>query len=148
MENLPIDAISLPSRIFYSETEDKIYVGTPGNYREVKGGIPELTGDVVSDTNGVTTLEKISSIAEAGKDQIPKVLPDGTIEGEDIMELWVYDETTSAYNLSQLQSLYSTASGKQQGFEVRCRLMTPPTTYRKESVDDSIWIKIEGENVV
>lgn len=39
MENLPIDAKSLPSRIFHSETEDKIYVGEPGNYKEVGGDI-------------------------------------------------------------------------------------------------------------
>lgn len=147
MENLPIDAISLPSRIFYSATEEKIYVGTPGDYKEVKGGIPELTGDVVSDTNGVTEIEKISNASESGKTKAVTVLSDGTVEGEEIGELWVYDDTMSAYSLSDLQTNYPTSAGRFQGFEVRCRLLTPPTTYRKESTDDSQWIKIEATNV-
>lgn len=38
MENLPIDAIDLASRVFYSESEDKIYFGDPINgYFEVIG---------------------------------------------------------------------------------------------------------------
>lgn len=112
------------------------------------GGITALTGDVIAGSDGVTTLEKISSIAEAGKDQIPKVLPGGTIEGEDVMELWVYDDTVTPYDLTDLQTNYPTSAGRFQGFEVRCRLLTPPTTYRKESENDSVWIKIEGSNVV
>lgn len=39
MENLPIDTKSLPSRIFYSEEEDKVYVGEPGDYKEIGGDI-------------------------------------------------------------------------------------------------------------
>lgn len=35
MENLPIDTKSLSSRIFYSQEEDKVYVGEPGDYKEV-----------------------------------------------------------------------------------------------------------------
>lgn len=39
MENLPIDAIDLASRVFYSESEDKIYFGDPINgYFEVNTG--------------------------------------------------------------------------------------------------------------
>lgn len=55
MENLPIDAISLPSRIFYSATEDKIYAGTPGNYKEV-GGDSGLTAEDVSYNNTASEL--------------------------------------------------------------------------------------------
>lgn len=35
MENLPNDAISLPSRVFYSPSEDKLYFGEVGDYKEV-----------------------------------------------------------------------------------------------------------------
>lgn len=45
MENLPIDAIDLASRVFYSESEGKIYFGDPINgYFKVKDVHNELTG--------------------------------------------------------------------------------------------------------
>lgn len=60
MENLPIDTKSLPSRIFHSETEDKIYVGEPGNYKEIGGGgdglPPSETGKFL--VGGTTDWEK------------------------------------------------------------------------------------------
>lgn len=58
MENLPIDAKSLPSRIFHSETEDKFYVGEPGDYKEVGGGdiLPSEEGKFL--VGGATDWEK------------------------------------------------------------------------------------------
>lgn len=53
MENLPIDTKSLPSRIFHSETEDKIYVGEPGNYKEIE---LELTADNIDYDNTASGL--------------------------------------------------------------------------------------------
>lgn len=94
------------------------------------------------------TVNNFELIAEEGKTVVMTVLPDGTPQAEETMELWVYDDTTSPYNLTDLQTNYSTSAGRHQGFEVRCRLLTPPTTYRKESENDSLWIKIEGSNVV
>jgi hypothetical protein len=55
MENLPIDTKSLPSRIFYSEEEDKIYVGEPGDYKEVGGG-DFIPNSEKAEPNGVATL--------------------------------------------------------------------------------------------
>lgn len=120
--------------------------------------IPKTTGGgvtdgdkgdiVVSDTGQSWHVHKLLNASQPGKDQIPKVLPDGSIEGEDVMELWVYDDTVTPYDLTDLQTNYPTSAGRHQGFEVRCRLLTPPTTYRKESENDSTWIKIEGSNVV
>jgi len=114
----------------------------------VGAGFSGLTGDVTAGGDGVTTVEKLSEASAVGKNQTVVVLPDGTIEGEDIFELWVYDDTVTPYSLTDLQTNYPTSAGRLQGFEVRCRLLTPPTTYRKESDDDDVWIKIEGTNVV
>lgn len=93
------------------------------------------------------TVNNFSTIAEEGKTVVLTVLPDGSPQGEEIQELWVYDDTITGYDLAGLQAAYPTSGGYMQGFEVRCRLMTPPTTYRKESENDSQWIKIEWENV-
>lgn len=92
-------------------------------------------------------VNDFSTIAEEGKTVVLTVLPDGSPQAEEIMELWVYDDTLTGYDLAGLQAAYPTSAGYMQGFEVRCRLMTPPTTYRKESENDSRWIKIEGSNV-
>lgn len=58
MENLPIDTKSLPSRLFYSEEEDKVYVGEPGDYKEVGGGdiLPSEEGKFL--VGGATDWEK------------------------------------------------------------------------------------------
>src|SRR5690606_29494501 len=45
MENLPNDAISLPSRVFYSPSEDKLYFGEVGDYKEVPR--PQSLDDVL-----------------------------------------------------------------------------------------------------
>lgn len=76
MENLPIDAKSLPSRIFHSETEDKIYVGEPGDYKEVGGGgdglPPSETGKFL--VGGATEWEKRRI---AGSDLTLSTIPSG-----------------------------------------------------------------------
>lgn len=106
----------------------------------------QIGGDL-GGTPAEPIVERLSAIAEPEKTIVPTILEDGTMQGEEIQELWVYDDTLTGYNLSELQAEYPTSAGRLQGFEVRCRLMTPPTTYRKESVNDSQWIKIELENV-
>lgn len=130
-------------KTFVTITEDGVVVEGGGGVTDGdKGDI------VVSDTGQSWHVHKLLNVAQAGKDQIAKVLPNGTIEGEDVFELWVYDDTVTPYDLTDLQTNYPTSAGRAQGFEVRCRLLTPPTTYRKESENDSVWIKIEGSNVV
>lgn len=49
MENLPLDSISLPSRVFYSPSEDAIYVGKPGNYKKTEEtGFIQRTGTSIA----------------------------------------------------------------------------------------------------
>ena len=106
----------------------------------------QLGGDL-GGTPEAPIVQKMSAVAQPEKTMVPTVLPDGTIEGEDAFEAWVYDDTLTGYTLSELQTEYPTSAGRLQGFEVRCRLMTPPTSYRKESGNDSQWIKLTWENV-
>lgn len=110
---------------------------------------PNNIGKFISDGSiwAYETVNNFESIAVEGKTVVMTVLPDGTPQAEETQELWVYDDTLTGYDLADLQETYPTSSGHMQGFEVRCRLMTPPTTYRKESENDSQWIKTEHTNV-
>lgn len=49
MENLPNDTTSLPSRVFYSPSEDKLYFGEVGDYKEVPR--PQSFDDVLGVNN-------------------------------------------------------------------------------------------------
>jgi hypothetical protein len=107
-----------------------------------KGGLTTDGSSVFFDT-----VNSFASIAQEGKTIVVTVLPDGSLQGEEIQDLWTYDDTVTGYDLAGLQSAYPTSAGYLQGFEVRCRNTTPPTVYRKDSENDSIWTKIELTNV-
>lgn len=57
MENLPNDAISLPSRVFYSNDSTRVYVGFPDEFIELARylDIPTKTSDLTNDSGFVTS---------------------------------------------------------------------------------------------
>ena len=134
----------------YLKDGSVLVISINGAYADGRGNIVLALMQIGGDLGGTLeapTVQKLSAVAETGKTIIPTVLDDGTLQGEEVFESWVYDDTLTGYSLSELQTEYPTSARRLQGFEVRCRLMTPPTTYRKESVNDSQWVKIELEDV-
>ena len=103
-----------------------------------------LAGDLAG-TAAMPVVGKLTGIAAADQTIVAGVLPDGTLQGQEIMELFVYDDTVSGYaSLSALAIAYPTASGYRKGFEVRCRNTTPRCVYRKDSDGDEAWTRFEG----
>jgi hypothetical protein len=77
MENLPNDAISLPSRVFYSPSEDKLYFGEVGDYKEVPR--PQSFDDVLGIDN---KTDKEAGFIDNNKNTVVK--PEGMVVADDV----------------------------------------------------------------